>query len=82
LSCGDATTPRGNFEVQRRIPGWRESDLGQLYNPLYFTGGFAIHGAPSVPTGPASHGCVRITLSVAEWFPAVVEDGTKVYLYD
>ena len=54
-NCGDARTPRGNFKIQRRIPGWHESDLGKLYNPLYFNGGFAIHGAQSVPAGPASH---------------------------
>ena len=80
--CGNATTPRGKFRVQRRIGGWRESDLGKLYNPLYFTGGFAFHGAPSVPAYPASHGCVRLPMPVAEWFPAAVSNGTTVYLYD
>lgn len=80
--CGEATTPRGKFRIQRRIPGWRESDLGKLYNPLYFTGGFAFHGAPSVPAYPASHGCVRLPMSVAEWFPSAVANGTSVYVYD
>lgn len=79
--CGDARTPIGNFRVQRRIKGWRESDLGRLYNPLYFDGGFAIHGSPSVPEYPASHGCVRISMRSAEWFPNVVADGTPVYLF-
>ena len=81
-TCGDARTPRGNFKIQRRIPGWRESDLGKLYNPLYFNGGFAIHGAPSVPAGPASHGCVRIPMGVAEWFPDEVANGMPVYVFD
>ena len=80
--CGDAKTPRGNFRVQRRIAGWRESDLGKLYNPLYFDGGFAIHGALSVPAYPASHGCVRISMASAEWFPSAVANGTPVYLID
>lgn len=80
--CGEATTPRGKFRIQRRIPGWRESDLGKLYNPLYFTGGFAFHGAPSVPAYPASHGCVRLPMPVAEWFPGAVANGTSVYVYD
>lgn len=80
--CGDAKTPRGNFRVQRRIAGWRESDLGKLYNPLYFDGGFAIHGALSVPAYPASHGCVRISMASAEWFPSAVANGTPVYLFD
>ena len=80
--CGDAKTPRGNFRVQRRIAGWRESDLGKLYNPLYFNGGFAIHGALSVPAYPASHGCVRISMESAEWFPTIVPNSTPVYLFD
>jgi lipoprotein-anchoring transpeptidase ErfK/SrfK len=80
--CGGARTPRGKFKIQRRIPGWRISDLGKLYNPLYFTGGFAIHGAPSVPASPASHGCVRIPMYVAEFFPSLVKNGTPIFLYD
>lgn len=80
--CGEAKTPRGNFRIQRRIAGWRESDLGKLYNPLYFDGGFAIHGSLSVPAYPASHGCIRISMTSAEWFPSVVANGTPVYLFD
>ncbi len=33
---------------------------GNMYKPLYFDDGQAIHGANSVPTNPASHGCVRL----------------------
>jgi N-acetylmuramoyl-L-alanine amidase len=55
-----ARTPRGNFKITRKIPGKRVSDLGTLYWPSYFVGGYAIHGSDSVPTTPASHGCVRI----------------------
>lgn len=80
--CGTASTPTGRFKIQRRIPGWRESDLGRLYNPLYFNGGIAFHGAPSVPAYPASHGCVRLPMSIAEWFPDEVANGTAVYVYD
>jgi lipoprotein-anchoring transpeptidase ErfK/SrfK len=80
--CGTATTPNGRFKIQRRINGWRESNLGRLYNPLYFNGGIAFHGAPSVPTYPASHGCVRLPMPVAEWFPDMVDNGTAVYVYD
>ena len=78
--CGIAVTPRGSFRVERRISGWRKSDLGRLYNPLYFTGGIAIHGFPSVPTTPASHGCVRIPMGAAGWFFQTVPDGTPVYV--
>jgi peptidoglycan hydrolase-like protein with peptidoglycan-binding domain len=79
-SCATAVTPGGSFRVTRRISGWRTSRLGRLYNPLYFNGGIAIHGSPSVPAYPASHGCVRITMSAAGWFPSVVPNGTPVYV--
>jgi peptidoglycan hydrolase-like protein with peptidoglycan-binding domain len=80
--CGKATTPRGNFRVQRKILGDRESDLGHLYSPVYFNGGFAVHGSPSVPAGPASHGCVRVTNYTADWFHDKTDIGTPVYLFD
>jgi peptidoglycan hydrolase-like protein with peptidoglycan-binding domain len=79
-ACATAVTPGGSFRIGRRISGWRTSRLGRLYNPLYFNGGIAIHGAPSVPAYPASHGCVRITMAAASWFPGVVPNGTPVYV--
>lgn len=79
-SCGRAVTPRGDYSVLRRIGGWRRSALGLLYNPLYFKGGYAIHGAPSVPNYPASHGCVRIPMHIAEYFPTLVNNDEPVYL--
>ncbi len=80
--CGVARTPRGQFNVQWRVAGWRESDLGKLYNPLYFNGGFAIHGSPSVPYHNVSHGCVRIPITTAIWFYKAVPNGTPVILFD
>jgi lipoprotein-anchoring transpeptidase ErfK/SrfK len=80
--CGDAKTPRGNFKIQRRISGKRESDLGTLLNPIYFSGGFAIHGSPSVPAGPASHGCVRVTNKFSQWTFDNIKNGTPVYVFD
>jgi lipoprotein-anchoring transpeptidase ErfK/SrfK len=80
--CGVAHTPRGKFSVQWRIPGWRESDLGKLYNPLYFNRGFAIHGSPLVPADNVSHGCVRISLATSLWFYDAVKNGTPVIVFD
>jgi peptidoglycan hydrolase-like protein with peptidoglycan-binding domain len=79
-ACATAVTPGGSFRVTRRISGWRTSRLGKLYNPLYFNGGIAIHGSGSVPAYPASHGCVRITMAAAGWFPGAVPNGTPVYV--
>ncbi len=55
-----ATTPEGRFSFYSRINGLRRSYLGVLYRPFYFRGGYAIHGSPSVPAYPASHGCIRV----------------------
>jgi hypothetical protein len=68
---GNSITPTGDFVISRRIAGWRESslDIGRLYNPLYFNGGIALHGALSVPLYPASHGCVRLPMHIAEYLP-------------
>ena len=66
--CQYAITPAGTYEFQRHVNGWRDGDLGRLYNPWYFNGGIAVHGYSSVPTQPASHGCARIPMHVAEYF--------------
>ena len=83
-SCGVAVTPVGAFRVDYWKPGWDDSPLGELYNPVYFNpkDGIAIHGYQEVPTEPASHGCVRIPMAAAEWFPNRVSKGTPVYVID
>jgi peptidoglycan hydrolase-like protein with peptidoglycan-binding domain len=78
--CAMAVTPGGSFKVFFRRNGIRVSKLGKLWNPLYFNGGIAIHGAPSVPAYPASHGCVRIPMYVSTYFPSLVPNGTPVYV--
>lgn len=80
--CGVAVTPGGVFRFTRRVEGWRNSRLGRLYNPVYFNYGIAIHGASNVPNYPASHGCVRIPMHIAEYFPSLVANGDVVYVFD
>ena len=82
--CRTAVTPPGAFRVDYFKPGWDVSDLGRLYNPVYFNpkDGIAIHGFPEVPPEPASHGCVRIPMTAAEWFHEKVPKGTPVYVVD
>ena len=77
-----ARTPRGQFRIERKINGVRVSSLGSLYYPSYFYGGFAIHGSPSVPTYPASHGCVRIPRFAERKFFAMAPIGMEVFIYD
>jgi lipoprotein-anchoring transpeptidase ErfK/SrfK len=78
-----AVTPIGSFRFSWRAKGWWEAPLGKLYNPVYFTpDGVAVHGSLSVPTYPASHGCVRIPMHIAEYFPSLVRRGDAVYVTD
>jgi len=58
-------TPVGTFAVYRKVLGNDPSPLGTLFDPSYFTGGYAIHGNPVVPPYPASHGCVRVPMWAA-----------------
>jgi hypothetical protein len=70
-------TPLGRWRVYRRVTGWD----WVLYYPTYFVRGFAIHGYPSVPAYPASHGCVRVPLWVAPRLYAMNSYGAAVYVY-
>ena len=78
--CATAVTPGGSFRVRGKVSGWQEGELGRLYKPSYFNGNIAIHGALSVPGGPASHGCVRVPMSSADWIYASLPVGTAVYV--
>jgi peptidoglycan hydrolase-like protein with peptidoglycan-binding domain len=76
-----ATTPLGSFRVTRKIDGVRVSRLGELYRPAYFYPGWAIHGSKSVPTYPASHGCIRVTNPAQDRLFALLPVGTPVTVY-
>jgi len=79
---GLAYTPRGRFRIYGKMEGWRKSPLGLLYYPSYFSDGLAIHGNPSVPHTPRSHGCVRIPMSEAKEISEQLPVGTIVLIYD
>ena len=79
---GLAYTPRGRFRIYAKISGWRESPLGMLYYPNYFSDGLAIHGNSSVPDSPQSHGCIRIPNSAAIEMSRQLPVGTIVLIYD
>jgi hypothetical protein len=70
-------TPIGRFRVYRKVPGWD----WVLWYPMYFLRGFAIHGYPSVPAYPASHGCVRVPMWIAPRLYASNPYGGTVYVY-
>lgn len=74
-------TPVGTFSIYRKVDGYDPSPLGILYKPMYFTGGYAIHGNPSVPPYPASHGCIRVPNFVIERLFTSEPYGETVYVY-
>jgi L,D-transpeptidase-like protein/PKD domain-containing protein/putative peptidoglycan binding protein len=74
-------TPVGRFSIIRKVSGFDPSPLGTLYDPMYFVGGYAIHGNPSVPPYPASHGCVRVPMWIAPSLYATNPYGETVYVY-
>jgi peptidoglycan hydrolase-like protein with peptidoglycan-binding domain len=78
--CDVAVTPTGTFRIGRKARGLEVSRLGELYDPMYFYGGIAIHGSPSVPGYPASHGCVRIPMYASPTLFDQVPGGTAVYV--
>lgn len=80
--CGNAVTPGGFYYFYNRKSGTRQSKLGTMWNPVYFNGGIAVHGAAQVPNSPASHGCVRIPMHVSEYFQTLVAYGDRVYVFD
>ena len=79
---GLAYTPRGRFRIYAKMNGWRKSPLGLLYYPNYFSDGLAIHGNPSVPHTPQSHGCIRIPMSSAVEVSRQLPIGTILLIYD
>jgi lipoprotein-anchoring transpeptidase ErfK/SrfK len=77
------TTPTGKFGVARQVNGYDVGPLGVLYRPKYFHDGVAVHGYPSVPPYPASHGCVRVTNAAMDWLWAngALPIGGPVWVY-
>lgn len=76
-------TPPGRFRVEREIDGVREAPLGDLYRPKYFNAGIAVHGSPSIPGHPASHGCARVHDRVMDllWSDGLMPVGAPVWVY-
>lgn len=76
-----AHTPRGRFIIYDKVAGW-DGKPGGMYYSNYISGGVAIHGYPSVPTEPASHGCIRLPIFAAKEVSKLMPVGTIVLIYD
>jgi lipoprotein-anchoring transpeptidase ErfK/SrfK len=76
-------TPVGNFSVLWKAPStstWLGSAI--LFRTMTIHGNVAIHGYPSVPTYPASHGCIRVPVWLADWLYQQTPVGEPVYVYE
>jgi hypothetical protein len=82
-SGATGNTPEGKHQIRWKAPAtttWLGPAI--LYRTLTFYGNsFAIHGFPSVPPYPASHGCVRIPIWTADWLYNRSPVGETVYVY-
>jgi peptidoglycan hydrolase-like protein with peptidoglycan-binding domain len=79
-SSGKAATPTvfGHYRFYSKTPGYNSKEM---YYSNYFVGGYAIHGYASVPTYPASHGCIRIPISSAISVYRWIRAGTRIFVY-
>ncbi len=82
---GTAITDNGTFHIYRVSdqPAYTGS-LGTLYRPRFVVGGIAVHGAPNVPSYPASHGCIRVSNPAMDmiWATNLLPMGATVVIHD
>jgi PKD repeat protein len=71
-------TPIGLWHIYSKVPGTLPTGM---FDSNFFLRGFAIHGYPSVPTYPASHGCVRTPNWAAPILFASSYYGEPIYIY-
>ncbi len=80
ISSGAPATPtiRGKFATYRKDYG--TNSLGMIHS-VYFIRGYATHGYHSVPTYPASHGCLRNPPPNAKFIYNWINIGDVFYTY-
>ena len=79
VSTGAFGTPTGEFSFYSRGPGYNAKGM---YYSVYYSGNYATHGYYSVPTYPASHGCVRNPEAYSVFIYDWIELGDPMYVYD
>lgn len=80
ISSGTSATPTvtGSFRMQWTEPGY--NSLGMYYS-WYFYRGYAIHGYESVPTYPASHGCLRTFIADQPEIFNRISAGDQIFIW-
>ena len=65
------------------LVSWLSDNAHGMVWSVYFHGGYAVHGYPSVPpTYPASHGCLRVPIPDSHHIYSSVRLGETIYVYD
>ena len=79
-SSGTPATPTvfGTFHFYLQTPG---TNAKGMVHSSYFIGGYAIHGYASVPSYPASHGCLRVPIPNAIQIFSWIDIGDTIYSY-
>ncbi len=85
VSTGSTTrrTRVGHFQIADKFRGWVNCVTlsGQMYYPSYVVSKTAIHGYRHVPAYPASHGCIRVPVWMAEELWNQTPRGMTVDIY-
>jgi lipoprotein-anchoring transpeptidase ErfK/SrfK len=87
--CADigrgCSTPTGSFAIYTKQGAGCKSTkypVGKGGAPMpycmFFKGGFALHGSPTVPGYNDSHGCVRLFTDDARWLNQEFSNGSRV----
>jgi L,D-transpeptidase catalytic domain/Putative peptidoglycan binding domain len=81
VSSGAPATPTvfGSYRFYRQQYGTNASGM---VHSSYFIGGYAIHGYPSVPNYPASHGCLRVPIPNAFAIFSWIKLGDRIFTYE
>lgn len=79
VSTGAFGTPTGTYSFYSKAPGYNQKGM---YYSVYYSGNYATHGYYTVPTYPASHGCVRnpevYSVFIYDW----ISLGDPIYIYE
>jgi L,D-transpeptidase catalytic domain len=79
VSTGAFGTPTGTYSFYSKSPGYNQKGM---YYSVYYSGNYATHGYYTVPTYPASHGCIRnpevYSIFIYNW----ISLGDPIYIYE
>jgi hypothetical protein len=80
VSSGKSSTPTrtGSWRFYRKEPG--VNNVGMHWS-VYYDGGYATHGYPSVPTYPASAGCLRNPIPNSRFIYNWIDIGDPIFVY-